>query len=99
MKKEKIKVDFADFWPYFIKNDNYFYNLLSTQFDVEISNNKPDLLFHSVDYSGKEEYKSIQMAIQKKYFIQEKIRNLILKFLMRHLHLLKIQTILIFGYH
>ena len=68
MKKEKIKVDFADFWPYFIKNDNYFYNLLSTQYDVEISNNKPDLLFHSVDYSGKEEYKKYLDGSTKKIF-------------------------------
>jgi len=45
--KQKIKIDFCDFWGGFNKTDNYFYNLLKEEFDVEISNN-PDYLFFSV---------------------------------------------------
>jgi len=45
--KRKIKIDFADFWPGFVKTDNYFYNLLKEEFDVEITSN-PDYLFFSV---------------------------------------------------
>jgi len=45
--KKKIKIDFSDFWGGFNKTDNYFYNLLKEEFDIEISNN-PDYLFFSV---------------------------------------------------
>ena len=45
--KKKIKIDFSDFWGGFNKTDNYFYNLLKEEFDVEISD-KPDYLFFSV---------------------------------------------------
>ena len=45
--KNKIKIDFSDFWGGFDKTDNYFYNLLKEEFDIEISNN-PDVLFFSV---------------------------------------------------
>jgi hypothetical protein len=44
---KKIKIDFSDFWGGFDKTDNYFYNLLKEEFEVEISNN-PDVLFFSV---------------------------------------------------
>ena len=42
-----IKINFSDFWVGFNKTDNYFYNLLKDEFDIEISNN-PDHLFFSV---------------------------------------------------
>jgi len=45
--KNKIKINFSDFWGGFDKTNNYFYNLLKEEFDVEISNN-PDVLFFSV---------------------------------------------------
>ena len=45
--KRKIKIDFSDFWGGFDKTDNYFYNLLKEEFDVEISSN-PDYLFFSL---------------------------------------------------
>jgi len=45
--KRKIKIEFSDWWPGFDKTDNYFYNLLKEEFDVEISSN-PDYLFFSV---------------------------------------------------
>lgn len=45
--KKKIKIDFSDFWGGYNKTDNYFYNLLKEEFDIEISNS-PDFLFFSV---------------------------------------------------
>jgi len=45
--KRKIRIDFSDFWGGFDKTNNYFYNLLKEEFDVEISNN-PDFLFFSL---------------------------------------------------
>ena len=47
---KRIKVDFVDFWPNLYKEDNYFYNLLSTKYDVSIDEENPDILFFSVDY-------------------------------------------------
>jgi len=47
MEKKKIKINFSDFWGGFNRTDNYFYNLLKEEFDVEISNN-PDYLFFSL---------------------------------------------------
>lgn len=44
---KKIKINFSDFWPGFDKTNNYFYNLLKEQFEVEISN-QPEYLFFSV---------------------------------------------------
>jgi hypothetical protein len=45
--KKKIKINFSDFWGGYDKTNNYFYNLLKDEFDIEISNN-PDFLFFSV---------------------------------------------------
>ena len=47
---------------------NYFFNLLSTYYDVEVSPIKPDILFHSVDYSGKEQYRKYEDSNTKKIF-------------------------------
>ena len=44
--KEIIKINFSDFWPGFVKEDNYFYNLLAKKYDVKISQN-PEILFYS----------------------------------------------------
>lgn len=50
MVKESIKINFSDFWDQcgfaFNKENNYFTNLLSEKYNVEISE-KPDLLFYS----------------------------------------------------
>lgn len=54
--KKKIKVDFSDFWGGFDKTNNYFYNLLIEEFEVEISNN-PDYLFFSVFGNNHQNYK------------------------------------------
>jgi len=44
---KKIKINFTDFWGGFNKTDNYFYNLLKDEYDIEISDN-PDFLFYSI---------------------------------------------------
>lgn len=41
-----LKINFTDFWENFDKTDNFFYNLLSSKFSIEISD-KPDFLFYS----------------------------------------------------
>lgn len=52
---ETIKVNFVDFWVNHLKDDNYFYNLLSTKYRVVIDEVDPDLIFYSVDYDKKNE--------------------------------------------
>ena len=52
---QTIKVNFVDFWVNFIKTDNYFYNLLSTKYNVIIDEVDPDIVFYSVDYDRKNE--------------------------------------------
>jgi hypothetical protein len=44
---KKIKINFIDFWPGFNPVDNYFYNLLKEDYQIEISN-QPDYLFFSI---------------------------------------------------
>ena len=44
--KRVIKLDFADFWPGFDKEDNYFVNLLSPHYDVRIVND-PEFVVYS----------------------------------------------------
>jgi hypothetical protein len=53
---KKIKINFTDFWGGFNPTDNYFYNLLIQEFDVEISNN-PDYLFFSIFGNNHQYYK------------------------------------------
>lgn len=53
---KKIKIDFSDFWGGFDKTNNYFYNLLKEEFEIEISNN-PDYLFFSVFGNNHQNYK------------------------------------------
>jgi alpha(1,3/1,4) fucosyltransferase len=43
----KIKLDFCDFWSGFNKKDNWFYKLISEDYDIEISTD-PDILIYSV---------------------------------------------------
>lgn len=54
--KRKIKIDFSDFWGGFNKTDNYFYNLLKEEFDIEITN-QPDYLFFSIFGNSHQNYK------------------------------------------
>lgn len=65
---EKIRINFIDFWPGFVKEDNYFINLLSKYYQVEISNS-PEIIFYS-NYGKKYlEYSCIRI-----YFSGENIR-------------------------
>jgi hypothetical protein len=45
---KKIKIGYSDFWGELIPDDNYFYNLLSLEYKVEIDNENPDILFYTV---------------------------------------------------
>lgn len=58
--KKKIKIDFSDFWGGFDKTDNYFYNLLKEEFDIEISSN-PDYLFFSLFGNQHQNYKCVKI--------------------------------------
>src|ERR1035437_6626796 len=42
----KIRLDFCDFWPGFLKTDNLFYNALKTRFDIELAD-CPDFVIYS----------------------------------------------------
>jgi len=55
--REKLAVDFCNFWPNFDKQDNYFYNLLKQRFDVIIDDVNPELMIFSFDYSKKAEHR------------------------------------------
>jgi len=68
MKKETLTVDFVDFWPNLIKTDNYFYHLLSQEFDVIITDQEPDILFHSVDYFRQQNHLRYNNGKTKKVF-------------------------------
>ena len=46
LEKRCLKIDFSDFWPGFIKDDNYFWKLLSQYYDLEISA-QPEVLIYS----------------------------------------------------
>ena len=58
---DNLKINFVDYWPGYDKSNNYFYHLLSTQYNIIIDEEDPDLLFFSVDYSDlgeSEKYKN-----------------------------------------
>jgi hypothetical protein len=61
MNKKIIKINFSDFWPNFNKIDNYFYNLLKDEFDIEISNN-PDYLFYSVFGNNHQHFRGTKIS-------------------------------------
>ncbi len=57
---KKIRINFTDFWSGFDKTNNYFYNLLKEEFDIEISNN-PDYLFFSVFGNQHQNYNCVKI--------------------------------------
>ena len=59
MGQMKLKINFADFWPNFVPTDNYFYHLLSSKYDVKISE-KPDILFYADFGTSHKEYNTTQ---------------------------------------
>ncbi len=44
--KKKLRIKFVDFWPDLNEKNNFFYNLLSKYYTLELSN-KPEVLFYS----------------------------------------------------
>lgn len=44
--KTKVRIDFCDFWPGFVKTENFFYIALSKRFDVKICD-RPDFLIYA----------------------------------------------------
>ena len=58
--KDKLKIWFADFWPEFRNNNNYFYHLLNQEYDVELDEANPEVLFLSAD-----PYRQIQRDLFK----------------------------------
>ena len=44
---KELKINFVDFWPNYDKTDNYFYNLLKSNYSLVIDEENPDLLFYS----------------------------------------------------
>lgn len=49
--KKKIKLAFLDFWPDFNVNDNYFINILSKHYDVELSTTPDYVICSEFGYS------------------------------------------------
>ena len=60
MSLPEIKIDFIDFWPGFIKTDNFFYELLSKKFNVLISDD-PEVIFYSVYGNEYLKYKCLRI--------------------------------------
>ena len=72
---KKIKVNFVDFWPGFIKNKNYFFDLLSTKYEVVVDETDPDLLFFSVDYNKvRERDRYLNHRCKKIFYTGENVR-------------------------
>ena len=71
---KKLKINFVDFWPNFKKNDNYFFNLLSTKYELIIEESNPDFIFFSLGF-GKNEIKNyINHDCKKIFFTGENVR-------------------------
>ncbi len=72
---KKVKINFVDYWPDFQKDNNYFFHLLNSKYDVEINEKDPDLLFFSVDYSKKKERNNfLNHRCKKIFFSGENVR-------------------------
>lgn len=72
--KQTLKIEFCDFWPGFIKDKNYFYDLLSLDYDIKIDSQDPDLLFFSVDYHREEKrYNYANHRCKKIFYTMESV--------------------------
>ena len=65
---KKLRIDFTGFWPNFKKNDNYFFHLLKSEYELTIYQDNPDILFYSVDYANKKEHLKKNYTNSKKIF-------------------------------
>lgn len=52
---KKIKINFVDFWPNFQKKDNYFFHLLSQEYEVFLDEIDPDVVIGSYGFSNEKE--------------------------------------------
>lgn len=75
--KEKLRINFTDMWGYeqyqFNAHDNYFTDLLSLKYDIEITSDKPDLLIYSVFGSDFKKYDCKKVFFTGENFSKEKI--------------------------
>lgn len=74
-KLKSLRINFVDFWGDLVKTDNYFYNLLSTEYNVVIDEESPDLIFFSVGYGNsrqRDKYKNHNCP--KIFFTGENVR-------------------------
>ena len=62
MPEKKLKIWFTDFWKGFNPYDNYFSRILTKHFLINISEEKPDLLIHSVFGTNYLKYKCIRIC-------------------------------------
>jgi len=58
--KPFISIDFVDFWPNLVKNDNYIYHLLNRVYTIEIAQD-PDILFYSCFGKKHLQYKCLKI--------------------------------------
>lgn len=56
----RLKINFSDFWKGFNKTDNFFWNLLSRNYDLELSE-QPDILLFSVFGDEFKKYKCLRI--------------------------------------
>lgn len=70
--KKELKIDFLDFWPNFIKKDNFFFNMLQTEYIVNIDSNNPDLVIFSNNFKKENEIQKYKNSkIPKLFFTGE----------------------------
>lgn len=50
---QNVKLNFTDFWNEFDRHDNYFLDLLSPYYDIEITDNPDFLIYSCYDQSGR----------------------------------------------
>ena len=65
---DKLKIWFADMWPLFQYDNNYFYHLLNTEYDVELDEDNPDIMFYSCDPYRDQQRKYHTSKIAKRVF-------------------------------
>ncbi len=68
MKKNELKIYFIDFWTHFNKKDNYFFHLLSTKYNVVVTDNNPDILFVSNFHRASDNFFDKKYKNSKKIF-------------------------------
>lgn len=77
MSLEKLKIGFSDMWGYenyqFNSHDNYFTDLFSLIYDVEVTNENPDILIYSVFGTDYKKYNCKKIFFTGENFSKERI--------------------------